>query len=152
MNMDAKALVAVAYFRDLADAEIARMTLQSFGVDCMLCDQELVRIDWSLSTAIGGIKLLVRSEDAEAAKELLAHDAVGDRDGDVLPLELLPSQWCPKCGSPRIATFNAVRRAGLAAALLGFPVVLAVERLRCGECHHIWRSEDSASSGGLPGA
>ena len=34
-------------------------------------DENLVRIDWFYSNLIGGIKLMVREEDADTARKLL---------------------------------------------------------------------------------
>jgi putative signal transducing protein len=63
--------VMVGRYLFLPDAQIAKSILDSAGVDSFLADENLVRMDWLYSNLIGGIKLLVRAEDAEAAKKLL---------------------------------------------------------------------------------
>jgi len=39
-------------------------------MDCFLADDNLVRLGWFYSNLIGGIKLLVREKDVEAAANL----------------------------------------------------------------------------------
>jgi hypothetical protein len=63
--------VIIRKFRDLPEASIAKSILESAGIECFLSDDNLVRLDWFYSNLIGGIKLLVREEDAEAAIKLL---------------------------------------------------------------------------------
>lgn len=67
MNND---LVTVATFLRTQDAEMARGYLEANGVEVFLRDREMARIQ--LPSIIGGIKLQVRAEDAETARELLS--------------------------------------------------------------------------------
>jgi hypothetical protein len=134
-------LATAATFRDLADAQVARMTLEAAGVECRLLDEELIRIDWALSTAFGGMKLVVRSEDVEVARQLLAEVETAGESAGAVPEELAGGESCPRCGSASVATVNLTRKPGLAAALLGVPVFAAAERLRCEACGHVWRGD-----------
>lgn len=63
--------VMIARYRDSGEAMIAKSMLDSAGIECFLGDENLVRIDWFYSNLIGGIKLMVREEDAETARKLL---------------------------------------------------------------------------------
>ncbi len=58
-------------FRDLPDAQVARSILRSAGIESVLLDENVIRINWLWSNAVGGIKLLVRNEDAETARSIL---------------------------------------------------------------------------------
>lgn len=64
-------LVTVASYRDLPNADLARAALQSAGIAAWIQDDNLVRMDWFYSNAIGGIRLQVEAADAEAAREIL---------------------------------------------------------------------------------
>lgn len=64
-------VVTVRRYRDMPAASIAKSILDSAGVECYLADDNLIRMDWLISNGIGGIKLLVREEDAEVARNLL---------------------------------------------------------------------------------
>jgi hypothetical protein len=64
-------LVTVATFDQVVQAQMAADALRAAGIDTMVADAETVSMDWLLSTAIGGIKVQVREEDAERAVEEL---------------------------------------------------------------------------------
>ncbi|MGB7621062.1 MAG: DUF2007 domain-containing protein [Terriglobia bacterium] len=73
-------LVTVRKFRDLMDAVMAKGLLESVGIESFLIDENMVRIDWLISNAIGGIKLQVTSADAEAAIAVLDQTTPGNRE------------------------------------------------------------------------
>jgi hypothetical protein len=64
-------LVTIRLFRDLPEALFAKALLESSGIECCLADENIVRLDWLISNAIGNMRLQVRAEDAEAALEIL---------------------------------------------------------------------------------
>jgi hypothetical protein len=64
-------LVAIRRFRDLPEALLAKGLLESAGIECFLADDNMVRLDWFISNAIGNMRLQVRKDDAEAAIEIL---------------------------------------------------------------------------------
>jgi len=68
---EARGPVMVGRYRDSGEAMIAKSMLDSAGIECFLGDENLVRIDWFYSNLIGGIKLMVREEDADTARKLL---------------------------------------------------------------------------------
>ena len=70
-SADAPAPVLIRRYRDLLDASMAKSILDSAGIESSLLDDNIVRIDWFYSNLVGGIKLMVRQEDAEAASKLL---------------------------------------------------------------------------------
>src|SRR2546423_2843478 len=52
-------MTTVRRFRDLPEALLAKGSLQSAGIECLLVDDNIVRTDWFWSNAVGGIKLQV---------------------------------------------------------------------------------------------
>ncbi|MGE0407213.1 MAG: DUF2007 domain-containing protein, partial [Candidatus Korobacteraceae bacterium] len=64
-------LLTVASFRDTPNALLAKGMLEGAGIECFLTDENLVRMDWFVSNAIGGIKLQVPEEQAEDAASIL---------------------------------------------------------------------------------
>jgi len=68
---EARRPVMIRRYRDLPEASIAKSVLESAGVECVLADDNLVRLDWFYSNLVGGIKLLVPEKDGEAAIQLL---------------------------------------------------------------------------------
>jgi hypothetical protein len=76
-------LVTLRLFRDLPDAILAKGLLESAGIECFLADDNLVRLDWFVSNAIGNIKLKVKADDLEAATEILDQPALGDTEDEL---------------------------------------------------------------------
>jgi len=125
--------VVVARFVTPIEATIARGALEREGIESELRDDALVGIAWHLSNAVGGVKLVVRPADAEAARALLAElredrieaaevDAGSEPQNPEVTLVALEEDARPAGASPRTA-FAVVALA----ALLG---VLALIRWR----------------------
>src|SRR4051812_33431824 len=60
--------VIIRRFLYLQEATLAKSLLDSAGIESFLADDNIVRLDWFYSNMVGGIKLLVRDEDAETAE------------------------------------------------------------------------------------
>src|SRR5690606_14037290 len=65
-------LVTVATFVTPLEAELVRARLDEAGVEAFVADAELVTADWTMSNAIGGVKVRVAVEDAERARAVLS--------------------------------------------------------------------------------
>jgi len=63
--------VMIARYGSVPEALLAKSMLDSAGIESFLGDENLVRLDWFYSNLVGGIKLLVREEDAETARTVL---------------------------------------------------------------------------------
>jgi hypothetical protein len=70
-DIDLRKLVAVRQFRDMPDALLAKGLLESAGIECFFGDENIVRLDWFISNLVGGVKLLVKPEDAALADDIL---------------------------------------------------------------------------------
>lgn len=90
--------ITIARFRDLHEAWLAEGKLKSAGVDCILADDNLVRMDWLYANAIGGVKLQVREEDAASAQELLEAEIPALLMDDTAG-EIYQQPQCPRCDS-----------------------------------------------------
>jgi hypothetical protein len=64
-------MVTIRSFPDVMQAWLARSSLESAGIECRLVDDNMVRMDWCISIVLGGVKLQVWPEDAEAAIGML---------------------------------------------------------------------------------
>lgn len=64
-------LATVATFYNIHEADIAVGLLESCGVDCFLCDEQMHRVHPLATDVIGGVRLQVAERDLEVAKELL---------------------------------------------------------------------------------
>jgi len=111
--------VILRKYREVPEASIAKSVLESAGIECFLADDNMVRLDWFYSNLVGGIKLFVREEDAEAATKLL--DESTPEKFDVEGVGEYDQPHCPRCGSMDISfdglnkplTFGAMWITGL---------------------------------------
>jgi predicted RNA-binding Zn-ribbon protein involved in translation (DUF1610 family) len=85
-------IITLRSFDNYFLASITLTKLQDAGVECYLKDEHTVTIDPILSNAIGGIKLVVKEQDAEEAKKILQQ----------FDEEYLQSVKCPQCGAAAI--------------------------------------------------
>lgn len=76
-------LKTIRTFRDLPEALLAKGLLESAGIECSLRDDNMVRLDWFISNALGNMRLQVKQSDAEEAIEILDQPApaVSDDEG-----------------------------------------------------------------------
>ena len=74
---DDPALVTIYTFTNEPEAEIAKGALEAFGIDCMIardnCGGQRPHL-----TLTGGLRLLVRAEDAQRAADVLSTQTEGE--------------------------------------------------------------------------
>jgi hypothetical protein len=58
-ELELRNLVTIRKFRDLPEALLAKGSLESAGIEAVLTDDNIVRLDWFWSNLMGGIKLNV---------------------------------------------------------------------------------------------
>lgn len=121
-------LVTIRTFQNYFTAHIILTKLQSAGIECFLKDEFTVTVDPILSNAVGGIKLVVRKEDEDAANKLLNEFDEAYRQSAV----------CPKCGSKTIELVPKQTTANIATAILtwlfGSYAISAKNIYKCSSC------------------
>jgi hypothetical protein len=73
--------VVLRRYRDMPAAFIEKSVLENAGIECFLQDDNVVRMDWLWSNAMGGIKLVVRSKDAKDAEQILSQSPAAEKSG-----------------------------------------------------------------------
>jgi Putative prokaryotic signal transducing protein len=110
--------VMIRRYRDLPEATIAKTILDSAGIESFLAEENIVRLDWFYSNLVGGIKLLVRAEDADAARKWIEQEitekfeVTGQRDYE--------QPRCPRCGSWEVAIDGLDKRLPMPFCSLAF--------------------------------
>jgi hypothetical protein len=139
-EVEFRELVTIRQFRDLPEALLAKGSLASAGIDAVLLDDNLVRIDWFWSNLIGGVKLQVPAEDSQAANEILNQpipenfDATGTGD--------YQQPRCPKCGSLDVTLQELHKPLAFGSAyLLSLPIPVHRGAWRCRSCKVNWEDE-----------
>jgi hypothetical protein len=135
-------LVTIRQFRDLPEALLAKGSLESAGIDTVLTDENIVRLDWFWSNLMGGIKLNVDPENVEAANSIL--DQPIPENFDVSGVGEYVQPRCPKCLSLDV-NFQELDPAAYASLVL-VPVPFHRRAWRCHSCRAEW--EDDEDGGG----
>jgi rubredoxin len=135
--------VTVGRFRDLSEALLAKGLLESAGIECFLADQDMVRMDWYYSNAIGGMRLQVKEEDAASATEILEQPIPNNFELDGTG-EIYEQPRCPNCQSLDIQFEGVDQGLGLTTAwAIRLPLPLRSDTWKCNSCGHLWKSETS---------
>jgi hypothetical protein len=141
-DYDLAKLVTVATFTSPWEAQLARARLESEGIVAMIADENLIRMDWMISAAVGGVKLQVGEADAHAAVEAL-HRTERLPELYLLRQEEAPARRCPGCRSEDLYLERWSRGLFLVGTLLlGFPLPLLRRRWHCRQCREVWRPEE----------
>jgi Putative prokaryotic signal transducing protein len=136
-------LVTVRRYRDLMEAVLGRSLLDSAGISSWIADENLVRMDWFYSNAVGGMRLQVDENDEAAAREILEEGApptitYGEKEAFVQPV-------CPKCGSVEVAMGDGTEqgRSLVALYVLAIPVPPRKPVWHCEVCGAQWADTEN---------
>jgi hypothetical protein len=136
-------LVTIRQFRDLPEALLAKGALDSAGIPSFLADKNMVRMDWFISNAIGGVKLQVREEDVAEANSIL--DQPSPDNFEVEGVGNYEQLKCPECKSLDVSQDPLHGAAGSSLAVSWVtggvipPVPLHAGGSRCNSCGHHWQ-------------
>ena len=121
-------IITLRTFDNYFLASITLTKLQNSGIECYLTDEHTVTMNPILGNVVGGIKLVVKEQDVEEAKQLLQQF---DED-------YLKSVVCPKCGSSAITQVSKPGATNFLTAILTWTFssyAIAPENIyRCGNC------------------
>ncbi|HUE55478.1 MAG TPA: hypothetical protein VMO76_06575 [Candidatus Udaeobacter sp.] len=128
--------VIVGRYRDLPTAAVAKSVLDSAGIESFLGDDNFIRLDWLISNALGGIKVLVRGEDAEEATKLLEGQV--PEKFEVEGVGEYEQPKCPNCGSHDVAFDELDRKIAYPSLLFSIPMPAVRQGGTCHACGHSW--------------
>jgi hypothetical protein len=132
--------VMLRRYRDLPEASIAQSILDSGGIESFLADDNLVRMDWFYSNLVGGIKIFVREEDAEAAIKLLDQDV--PEKFELENQSLYEQPRCPNCHSFDVSLDGLDKPASYAIMFVSLPIPILRKGWNCQSCGHTWGESD----------
>ena len=129
--------ITVASFSQPFEAHLAKTRLEAEGVTCVVSDEYLIRVDWLLSNAVGGVKLMVPVWEADHARDILR-----PRPRLVMAAASGSSEEmiCPRCHCDDVYYTRYSRRvAGVFMLLLGFLLPWRDRRWTCKVCGYAWK-------------
>jgi hypothetical protein len=133
---EAPSPVMIARYGGVPEALVAKSMLDSAGIESFLGDENLVRLDWFYSNLVGGIKLMVREEDAETARAVLERNI--PEKLEVAGVGEYEQPSCPKCGSLDVSFDGLDKRVAYTGFFLGVPIHLKHKGGKCHACGHEW--------------
>lgn len=137
-------LVTIRIFDNYLKAELARIRLESEGIQCFILDANMAATNWFYSI-FNSIKLCVEQSDAQKALEIL-NSAEPLDEADFPHSRVVTGQAdtavekCPYCGSRDIDTQKFSRTAFFLSILFFYvPFLWPVKRWRCLNCWRSWK-------------
>lgn len=139
--MNGASLITVASYSFPHEAHIAKASLEAEGIPVFIADEHTINAQWLYSNALGGVRLQVPGEYADAAKQILAQDY-----SHLLAEEIETDEAaCPKCGGKDIVPCTLGKKpAFIVFLLLGFPLYYYRHGVRCKTCGEFTK-DDPAS-------
>lgn len=126
--METQELVTVGTYADYIQANLARLRLDTEGIEAVIEDHYFIGMEPLHDIAVGGVKLRVLAGDREEALRILQ----AQREA----LAALPLH-CPRCDSTEVVRgFHFVL---LGLALFFIPLGGPRRRIYCKACKHAWR-------------
>lgn len=134
-------LVTVRAFIYPVHAHLAKALLEANGIRAFVADDGIATVNLLFSKAIGGVRLLVRDQDALAARRILEQSArPRDQGGSRGAAE---NPQCPRCHSAATHFEKyGLRLLALTWLLLGIPFPFVLRRWRCERCGYTWRERE----------
>jgi len=136
-EFELRTMSTIRQFRDLPEALLAKGSLESAGIEAILTDDNMVRLDWFWSNLMGGIKLKVAPDDAEVANEILNQPI--PEEFDVAGVGEYKQPHCPRCQSLDV-TFQELDRAAYV-SLAVVPVPFHRRAWHCRACDAEWEDD-----------
>ncbi|MCG6914758.1 DUF2007 domain-containing protein [bacterium BMS3Abin03] len=121
-------------FLNPVDANITKGLLESNGIEAFIFDENTLSVDPILTTALGGIRLMVRSSDFENALAII-------KEVDKENTKEISSLKCPVCGSMDIKIKNRPNWTYFLIMLLSFvstPNTGNTKKYVCNACGNRW--------------
>lgn len=130
-------LVTVSRYSFPYEAQIAKTRLDVEGIPAFVADEHTINMQWLFSNALGGVKLQVPENFADAALEVLNED----REQDLVEAVETDTQVCPHCGSDATEFHQIGRRWAFLVFLgLDFPLFPVKDGIKCKNCGKVSES------------
>jgi hypothetical protein len=125
--------VTLTSFIDPPLAYLAKSRLEFEGIPTWVADDNHINLKWTLSLALGGVKIRVLEPDVEDALKVLNTDCSEALDQIEFP-DIEDDEQCNKCKSLNLRLYNWTRKAAALTLLTGMPIFYFRKRLKCLDC------------------
>lgn len=134
-----KSTKVVSRHVDTYEANLVKGRLVSAGIDAHVQHDNIVTMVWTLSNAVGGVRVIVPIEQYEDARAILA-------DESLVPDLKTVEGWsvrCPECSSTDVQENRSNWKKAFAFLyLLSIPIPFTRGTYTCNDCGWEWREAD----------
>ena len=134
-------LVTIGRYLNPIEAHIVRGRIEAEGVQAYIQHEHHIWAKWTISLALGYVKVQVRSEDVGASLAIIEKLQAGEFA--LLDEEEPETSCCPKCGSSKTDRVNWSWKLALW-GIMFFSIVLpyTIYRVKCVECKNTWTQKE----------
>jgi hypothetical protein len=135
-------LATLATFRDPWEAHMFRNLLEAEGIPAEVADDQLIWMDWPLSTALGGVRVRVPDAFADDAQAVLERCVDGRYRAELSEMfGDLQDIACPSCGSKDFRRRPSLQQLlfGILSLVVATTIKVDANRYRCRKCGTRWR-------------
>ena len=129
-------LTTIDHYLNPIEAHIVKGRIEAEGVSAYIQHQHHIWAKWTLSLALGYVKIQVNANDVTAANTILDKLRAGDY---ALPDDEADVGICPKCSSINKQRVDwSWKLALMVFVFFQISLPYTVHRVRCGSCRHTW--------------
>ncbi|HSI61706.1 MAG TPA: DUF2007 domain-containing protein [Candidatus Saccharimonadia bacterium] len=128
-------VITIATFAKPEEAHLGRLRLERDGIPAYVADEHVLQLDWKLTNALGGVRLMVAEDDVEEALGILKAEPV------CTEADAINSVTCPRCENQQPEFYLRPRRMMMLSLFFPLPWLFFTRwhRWKCQECDHTWR-------------
>lgn len=128
-------IVCITTFAKSEEAHLGRLRLERDGIPAYVADEHLLQLDWRLTNAIGGVRLMVGEEHVDEALAILKAEPV------CTEAAAIQSITCPRCENAQPEFYSHARRMAGLSFLFPLPWMFLTRwhRWKCPQCGNTWR-------------
>jgi hypothetical protein len=128
-------IVCITTFASPEEAHLGRLRLERHGIPAYLADEHLLQLDWLLTNATGGVRLMVAEKDVDEALAILKAEPV------CTEASAIHSITCPRCNHGQPEFYAHARRMGMLSLFFKLPLLFLTRwhRWRCNACGTTWK-------------
>jgi hypothetical protein len=118
---------------------VVKAALSSAEISCVLCDTEMVRLNWLYTNLIGWMRLQVPPQDWLEAVAII-DEPIPERF-EVPGIGEYEQPRCPRCNSLDVS-FHENTWVAYASLYVNLPMPVVRDGWRCRDCRFQWREAD----------
>lgn len=137
----------VSTYTTATEAYIAKGRLQAEGIPAYIADEHYISAQWTISQALGGVRLQVPTSLESQALKIISEIQKGSYQ---LPLQkkIIESEFthCPKCNSVNTYQVNWVWKLSFILMFMSvLPLPFSRHRFKCNNCANSWVATENRS-------